>query len=96
MLFLEVLYGKAEFTYTSLCIAIANLIKPKVPIKPNKPSRQTIQHLCQRWMNIEIILPLDVLSCKGPKVDFIKDDLVRMGNAPESDDTGDDGQCGCC
>lgn len=46
-------------------------------------------------MNIEIILPLDVLSCKGPKVDFIEDDLVRVGNAPESDDAGNDGQ-GCC
>lgn len=87
--------GEVEFTYTSVCIAVTNLIKPKVSIKPNKPGGQTIQHLCQRWVNIEIILPLDVLSCKGPKVDFIEDDLVRVGNAPESDDAGDDGQ-GCC
>ena len=59
-------------------IAVSNRIKSEITLESNKPTSKSIEHLGKWRMNIKVVFPPKVLSCKGPKVDFIKDDLVRL------------------
>ena len=68
-----------------LCITVPYRFESKTPIKPHKPTRQPIQHLGQRRMNIKVIFASYIVSCKGPKVDFVEYDLAGVGDSPESE-----------
>ena len=75
-----------------LRIFVADSFEPKLAVKPYKPPRQPIQHLCQWWMDIKVVFPPYVVSCERPEVDFIKDYLVRVRDSPETQDKGPEKQ----
>lgn len=85
-----------ESTYIVHGIAISNRVKSEISLESNHISSESIHHLRQRRVNIKVIFPSNILSCKSPEVDLIKDDLIRFRDLVESDNTGDDGQCESC
>ena len=81
-------------TYLMLRITVSDGIKPEVPVEPYHPSRQTIEHLRQWWMDVKVIFSPDVEPRKGPEVDFIEHYLVWMLYSPEADGEGQGGEEG--
>jgi hypothetical protein len=87
------IYRTKEDTHIVDGVAISNRVKSEISLEPHRISSKGIHHLRQRGVNIKVIFPSNVLSCKSPKVDFIKDDLIRFRDLVESDYTGNNGQC---
>jgi hypothetical protein len=85
-----------ESTYIVDCVAISNRVKSEISLESNHVSSESIHHLRQRRVNIKVIFPSNILSCKSSKVNFIKDDLIRFRDLVESDNTSDNGQCKSC
>lgn len=73
-------------------VAVSNRVESKISLEANKPSGQTVEHLCQWGMHVEVVFPSKVLASKGSKVNLVKDDLIRLRNAVESDDQCRHGQ----
>lgn len=55
-----------------LRVIVANTIKRELAVESNKPTREAEQHLRQWRMYIEVVLPLDVVSCKLAEVHLVK------------------------
>jgi len=66
-------------------IIVPNLLKPEIALEAHDPPRQPIQHLRQRRMDIKVVLPPYVLPREGTEMDFVKDDLVGVAYAVETD-----------
>jgi hypothetical protein len=42
-------------------------------------------------VNVKVVFPPDVLARKGAKMDLVEYDLVRVADAPETDDESQEG-----
>ena len=67
-------------------VIVANHVEAKAAIETNDPAGQSVEHFGERWMDIEIVFPAQVLPSKCAEMDLIEDDLVWVFNSPESDD----------
>lgn len=86
----------SDIRHIGVGIVVSDLIESERTIKTNPPTRQSVQHLGQRRMNVEIVLSSDVVACKRSEMDFIEDDLIRMRDPPEPNDEGEPGEEQCC
>jgi hypothetical protein len=78
-------YFTSWTTHIVISIAISNRIESEIPLESNYPGSQGIHHLCQRRVNIKVVFPSNVLSCKSAKVDFVENDLIRFRDSVEAD-----------
>ena len=81
-----------ETTYIASRIAISDRIKSKISLESYCISSKGIHHLGQWRVDIKVIFPSNILSCKSAEMDFIKDDLIRFRDPVKPDNTGDDSQ----
>ena len=53
-------------------VAVANVCKIEFAIKADEPARKPEEELCERWVDVEVVLPEDIERGELAKVDLVE------------------------
>ena len=53
-------------------VAVPDVLEQEVTVKADKPPSKTKEQFCKRRMDVEVVLPCDVIGCEFAKVDLVE------------------------